>query len=217
MLRMEITHADIVEERGFRALIVLVLVGTSVGGAIDLYLDAPESWWSVHAIYELVMLTAAMAMAVVLWHGWRRSRRALAETRQALEANAVERETWRASAEAALAGFAHAVDDRLSAWGLTPTEREAWRASAAAALANFANAMGERFAAWGLTPTERDIALRLLKGHSHKQIAFETGRSERTVRQHAVVVYQKSGLSGRAELSAFFLEDLLLPARRDVG
>jgi DNA-binding CsgD family transcriptional regulator len=180
MLRMEITHADIVEERGFRALIVLVLVGTSVGGAIDLYLDAPESWWSVHAIYELVMLTAAMAMAVVLWHGWRRSRRALAETRQALEANAVERETWRASAEAALAGFAHAVDDRLSAWGLTPTERE--------------------------------IALRLLKGHSHKQIAFETGRSERTVRQHAVVIYQKSGLRGRAELSAFFLDDILLPA-----
>jgi hypothetical protein len=26
-------------------------------------------------------------------------------------------------------------------------------------------------------------------------------------------VYRKSGLSGRAELSAFFLEDLLLPLR----
>jgi len=36
-------------------------------------------------------------------------------------------------------------------------------------------------------------------------------RSERTVRQHAVAVYRKSGLAGRAELSAFFLEDLLLP------
>ncbi len=31
------------------------------------------------------------------------------------------------------------------------------------------------------------------------------------MRQHAVAVYRKSGLSGRAELSAFFLEDLLLP------
>jgi len=38
-----------------------------------------------------------------------------------------------------------------------------------------------------------------------------SGRRERTVRQHAVAVYRKSGLSGRAELSAFFLEDLLLP------
>jgi hypothetical protein len=31
------------------------------------------------------------------------------------------------------------------------------------------------------------------------------------VRQHAVSVYRKSGLAGRAELSAFFLEDLMLP------
>ena len=52
--------------------------------------------------------------------------------------------------------------------------------------------------------------MRLLKGHSHKQIAFETGRSERTVRQHAVAVNQKSGLAGRAELAAFFLDDLPL-------
>ena len=37
------------------------------------------------------------------------------------------------------------------------------------------------------------------------------GKSDRTVRQQAVEVYRKSGLSGRAELSAFFLEDLLLP------
>ena len=51
----------------------------------------------------------------------------------------------------------------------------------------------------------------MLKGRSHKQIAFATGRSERTVRQHAVAVYQKSGLNGRAELAAFFLEDILLP------
>jgi hypothetical protein len=29
--------------------------------------------------------------------------------------------------------------------------------------------------------------------------------------QHAVAVYQKSGLQGRAELAAFFLEDLQLP------
>ena len=72
----------------------------------------------------------------------------------------------------------------------------------------------ERFTAWGLTPAEREVALLLLKGRSHKQIAFATGRSERTVRQHAVAVYQKSSLSGRAELAAFFLEDILLPEIR---
>ena len=56
-----------------------------------------------------------------------------------------------------------------------------------------------------------EIALRLLKGHRHKQIAFETGRGARTVRQHPASGYQKSGLSGRAELAAFFLDDPLLP------
>jgi len=70
-----------------------------------------------------------------------------------------------------------------------------------------------------LSPVERETALLLLKGYGHKEIAGLQEKSERTVRQHAVAVYRKSGLSGRAELSAFFLEDLLLPAdeRADPG
>jgi DNA-binding NarL/FixJ family response regulator len=51
----------------------------------------------------------------------------------------------------------------------------------------------------------------ILKGESHKRIAGLTGRSERTVRQHAVTIYNKSGLRGRAELAAFFLQDLVVP------
>ena len=97
------------------------------------------------------------------------------------------------------------------------TERDAWRASAEAALAGLGHAIDERFSAWNLTPAEREVALLLLKGRSHKQIAFTTGRSERTVRQHAVAVYQKSRLNGRAELAAFFLEDVLLPDSRPGG
>lgn len=87
-------------------------------------------------------------------------------------------------------------------------ERDAWRSSAEGLLAGLGKAIDERLAAWGLTPVEREVALLLLKGRSHKQIAFSTGRSERTVRQHAVAIYQKSGLGGRAELAAFFLEGI---------
>ena len=90
-------------------------------------------------------------------------------------------------------------------------ERDAWRASADKALHGLASAINDQLARWGLTAAERDVALLLLKGKSHKAIAYETGRSERTVRQHAVIVYQKSGLAGRAELAAFFLEGLALP------
>lgn len=90
-------------------------------------------------------------------------------------------------------------------------ERDAWRASARSALAGLADAIGSQLERWGLTPAEREVAILLLKGRSHKEIAAATGRSERTVRQHAVSAYGKAGLGGRAELAAFFLEDLPSP------
>ncbi len=93
-------------------------------------------------------------------------------------------------------------------------ERDAWRQRAETALSGMGQAIDEQFDAWGLTPSEREVALLLLKGHGHKQIAGMTNRSERTVRQHAVAVYGKSGQGGRAELAAFFLEGLMLPESR---
>jgi DNA-binding CsgD family transcriptional regulator len=95
-------------------------------------------------------------------------------------------------------------------------ERDEWRASARVALEGLGRAIDAQFRSWRLTPTEREVALMLLKGYGHKEIAALTGRSERTVRQHAGVVYDKGGLAGRAELAAFFLNDLMLPdAERD--
>jgi len=105
----------------------------------------------------------------------------------------------------------HSLVDTRRALEARQTERDAWRASAQAALDGLGRAVDEQFRSWDLTPSEREIALLLLKGHSHKSIARATNRSERTVRQHAVAVYQKSALHGRAELAAFFLEDLMLP------
>lgn len=90
-------------------------------------------------------------------------------------------------------------------------ERDVWKERAGRVLEGLSQAMSEQFSAWGLTDAERETALMLLKGYSHKRIARLTDRSDRTVRQHAVAVYRKSGLAGRSELSAFFLEDLLLP------
>jgi len=91
-------------------------------------------------------------------------------------------------------------------------ERDRWQALAQNALRGLGEAMDRQFDAWALTPAEKETALFLLKGYSHKETASLTHRSERTVRQHAVSVYRKSGLSGRAELAAFFFEDMLLPS-----
>ncbi len=107
---------------------------------------------------------------------------------------------WRTAA-ASLAGTRRTLAKRKR-------ERDAWRSRAETALAGLSRAIDEQCTSWGLTPTEREVAVQLLKGQGHKQIAAATGRSERTVRQHAVAVYEKSGLGGRAELAAFFLDSL---------
>ncbi len=91
-------------------------------------------------------------------------------------------------------------------------ERDLWKARATKLLQGLGAEIEAQFDQWSLTPAEKEVALLLLKGLGHKEAAAVLGRSERTVRQHAVNVYRKSGLAGRAELSAFFLEDLLLPA-----
>jgi DNA-binding CsgD family transcriptional regulator len=91
-------------------------------------------------------------------------------------------------------------------------ERDAWRQSAQHALHGLGEAIDRQFDTWDLTPAEREVALLLMKGYSHKAIARRTHRSDQTVRQHAAAVYRKAALGGRAELSAFFLEDLMLPA-----
>ena len=88
-------------------------------------------------------------------------------------------------------------------------ERDAWRRRTDQLLRGLGAEIEAQLARWSLTPAEQEVALLLLKGLGHKEIASVTARSERTVRQHAVALYRKAGVAGRAELSAFFLEDLI--------
>lgn len=173
---------DALESRRLRLVVSAVLVVVVVGGATDLYFDAPRDWFTPHVLIEVTLMLVSGGVALYLWRQWARAAAGLTLARAAALERAAERDAWRQRAEAALDGLGHAID--------------------------------EQFAAWGLTPSEREVALLVLKGHGHKQIAAATQRSERTVRQHAVAVYQKSGLGGRAELAAFFLEGLMLPSVR---
>lgn len=90
-------------------------------------------------------------------------------------------------------------------------EAARWRQHHAQLLQGLSGAIDQQLNAWSLTPAEREVAFLLLKGLSFKEMASVRGTSERTVRQQALAVYAKSGVAGRAELSAFFLEDLLVP------
>ncbi|AEP31297.1 hypothetical protein [Brumicola nitratireducens] len=67
----------------------------------------------------------------------------------------------------------------------------------------------EQFDSWNLTLGEQQVALLLLKGLSLKEIASVRTTKEMTARQQASSIYSKSGLVGRHEFSAWFLEDFL--------
>ena len=86
-----------------------------------------------------------------------------------------------------------------------------WRDEARALLKGLGEAIDRQFLTWKLTEAEREIGLLILKGMSLKEIAAVRVTSERTIRAQARSIYAKAGLSGRAALSAFFLEDLLAP------
>lgn len=172
----------------------LVLVGflllVVVGGTVDLLLDQPATLLSWHVAFEVAMVLASLGFAATLFRGWRRTAGELGEAR------------------VSLAEAGEALAQRLA-------ERDHWRRNAEVAIAGFSRAIDQQFEAWHLSPAERAVALLLLQGVGHKQAAARLDRSERTVRQHAVEVYRKAGLQGRAELAAFFLQDLILPGRDD--
>lgn len=159
--------------------LALAFMAIVVGGILDLWLDDPDTWFSLHVILEVAMVTVSLGLAILLWLRWVRTVRTLRHVSKSLESRQVEHEEWLRRARAVLEGLGRAMDDQ--------------------------------FARWELTPAERDTAMDILKGYSLKRIAKSKHRSERTVRQHAVSVYRKAGLAGRAELSAFFLQDVMLP------
>lgn len=92
-----------------------------------------------------------------------------------------------------------------------------WQARASSFRTGLTDAISNQLSEWGLTDSEQEICFLLLKGFSLQEIADLRETSERTVRQQASAIYKKSKLSGRVQLAAFFLEDLLQPPGANAG
>jgi len=166
--------------------IVTVLWILAVSLGIDLVMDLGRQTSLFHAFVEGLAILAAV-VGVVL--SARRLRTALHEAQD-------------------LRDQARALSTTLET---TRREAERWRREAAVFLSGLGVAIEQQFERWGLSAAEKEIALLLLKGFEHKEIAALRNVSETTVRQQARNMYRKGGLSGRHDLAAFFLEDLLAP------
>lgn len=92
----------------------------------------------------------------------------------------------------------------------------------------FLDLLEDSFGRWGLTPSERDVALLTVKGLSVSEIAALRATREGTVKAQGAAIYRKAGVSGRAQLISYFVEDLMsglvlepqldtAAARRDVA
>jgi DNA-binding CsgD family transcriptional regulator len=176
------------ERRRF-GVVVALFAAVAILATADLVADFGEGTTVGHVAIEGVMVLAG---AIGAWFGLRH-----------MVALGVAERTARASAAELSARLAE-----------VRTAAERWRSEAKDLLQGLGAAIDRQLVGWGLTAAEREIAVLLLKGLSHKQVAEARGVAEATVRQQARSVYRKAGVEGRHDLAAFFLEGVLAP--RDV-
>lgn len=184
---LEMTNpTDAGRERKLALALVVLLLGIAALAGLDAATDLTEGTTLSHVLLEGLVILSGMVGAGLLG-------RRLATLRRR------ERDLSERAAD---------LTRRLES---SQAEAARWRAEAAEALEGLGAAIDAQFERWGLSPAEREVALLLLKGLSHKEVASVRGVGGATTRQQARAVYKKAGLAGRHDLSAFFLEDLLLP------
>jgi DNA-binding CsgD family transcriptional regulator len=167
----------------------------------------------IAGVLALIALLAAMDLLIDLREGvtpWHVLTEGMVAVLACLGAFHLLRGAWR------LRRRLEAQDRDFSAFRL---QAEAWRMGSRKYLDGLSRSIDLQLDQWQLSVAEKDVAFLLLKGLSLKEIAAARGTTEKTARVQSSAVYAKSGLAGRSELSAFFLEDLLPPgtASADTG
>jgi len=105
----------------------------------------------------------------------------------------------------------HRLEKEITNFTEYKKEAELWKAESRKYLDGLSKAIDQQLSKWKLSTAEKEVAFLLLKGMSLKEIAEIRHTAEKTARTQSIAIYSKAGLAGRSELSAFFLEDLLVP------
>ena len=169
----------------FAVFVILVVI--CLFTTVDIISDLGEGATWQHLAGELVVAILSLLGVIIFWRRTKDLREELSQQQQITSLAESDR--------------AQALQDAAR-----------WREESAKVIKGLSDAVDAQLSKWTLTSAEKEVALLLLKGLSLKEIASVRGVSEKTARAQSFAVYAKSGLSGRAELSAFFLEDLMLPS-----
>ena len=173
-----------IQENRIKIITFVILLGTSLFALFDIILDVQEGVSVDHLIHEGALWALSMAGAfyqfrIIKW-----------------QKNEME-------------GFQLKINELDSTNNMLKVEQEKFHKKISHLSNEFLSNIDEQFNTWGFSRSEKEIALLLIKGLAMKEIADIRGSNENTVRQQASQIYKKSSLSGRMELSAFFLDDLL--------
>lgn len=169
--------------RRFRLLLLTAFVFIGVLAAIDIVADIQEDTEQIHIIIEgFVFIIAILSALAISLRLFKEAKK----SRRLVEEMSLELQKNR-------------------------EETKEWKNETQALLQGLGISINKQFERWELTPSEKEIGLFLLKGLSHKEVAYIRGVTEATARQQARSIYKKTGLSGRHDLAAFFLEELALP------
>lgn len=111
----------------------------------------------------------------------------------------------------------HLLENSISENSKLKLEAEVWKLENKKFVEGLSQSIDAQLSKWQLSNAEKEVALLLLKGLSLKEIAEIRQTTEKTARVQSMAIYSKSGLNGRSELAAFFLEDLLQPSSISTG
>ena len=177
---------ELIYERRFRLFLLSAFVLIGVFAGIDIIADILEGTDWLHVIAEVIVFFIAIAAALGLFL------RLLKEARMTR-------------------ALVQQMQDEVQHHR---QQAEQWQNETRSLLQGLGISINNQFERWHLTHSEKEVALFLLKGLSHKEIAIMRNVSEATARQQARAVYQKASVTGRNELAAFFLEELALPVEQ---
>ena len=147
-----------------------------------------EKVLSVHQISEAAIITAITGLAVFLLV---RHHFELKEAGRQLSLVRAQFDEARQEAEA------------------TALELQRYRRENKSSFDELRQAMQSQFLRWHFSNEEQRAARLIIQGLSFREIAARLGKSEKTIRNQSLSIYEKSGMTGRNDLAAFFLLDIL--------